>query len=159
MAVDEASLLYGKVARIDSQFENVREARKLTNDIAKRGRAAAISLILATQKITKETIDTSIQENITGRMCFRMNTFQGSMVILGNKRAMEISDIPGRGIWQCGSEQVDVQAPLLKKRDIARECKNPKQQNFYPLLGEEPSTSEMPSSDFLEDRELLKEKD
>ena len=56
LAVDEASLLYGKVAKTDPHFENVAEARQLTNDIAKRGRAASISLILATQKITKETI-------------------------------------------------------------------------------------------------------
>ena len=135
ICVDEASLLYGKVSRSDPNFENVMEARNLTHDIAKRGLAARISLILATQKITKETIDTAIQENITGRMCFRMNTLPGSLVVLGGKQAIELPDIAGRGIWQCGSEQVEVQAALLKERDIKKALEEDKAQEFFPLLG------------------------
>lgn len=157
VAVDEASLLYGKVARTDLHFESVAEARQLTNDIAKRGRAASISLILATQKITKETIGTSIQENITGRICFRMNTLQGSMVVLGNKLAMELPDVPGRAFWQCGNEQVEVQAALLKDRDIRKAAEGPKQREFFALLGHRTGIVEMPSSDFLQSKEISKE--
>ena len=153
IAVDEASLLYGKVARFDAHFESVTEARQLTNDIAKRGRAACISLILATQKITKETIDTAIQENITGRMCFRMNTLQGSMVVLANKLAMELPDIPGRAIWQCGNEQIEVQAPLLKDRDIRKEAEGPKEQEFFTLLGQSAITNGPPSNDYMSENE------
>ena len=153
IAVDEASLLYGQVARTDGNFENITEARKLTNDIAKRGRAACISLILATQKITKETIDTAIQENITGRMCFRMNTLQGSMVALGNKLAMELPDIPGRAIWQCGNEQTEVQAALLKERDIKKAAERPKQQAFFALLGEGKGMKEGQEDSYMNDNE------
>ena len=134
VAIDEASLLYGKVGRSDAHFEYVQEARQLSNDIAKRGRAACISLILATQKITKETIDTSIQENITGRMCFRMNTFQGSMVVLGNKMGKDLPDIPGRAIWQCGNELLEVQAPLLRDKDIKKALEEEKTSRFFALL-------------------------
>ena len=137
IAVDEASLLYGKVARTDPHFASVAEARQLTNDIAKRGRAACISLILATQKITKETIDTAIQENITGRICFRMNTLQGSMIVLGNKLAMELPDIPGRAVWQCGNEQVEVQTPLLKGGDLKVAMEGHGKINFFDLLGQQ----------------------
>ena len=143
VAVDEASILYGMVPRNDPDKNKVAEARKITNDIAKRGRAAGISLVLATQKITKETIETSIQENITGRMCFRMNTLQGSMVVLGDKTAYELPDIPGRAIWQCGNERTEVQTPLLDGKDIERaaeiadyEHNEENKRTFHLLLGE-----------------------
>ena len=137
VAVDEASILYGKVSRSDPNHAMVAEARQITNDIAKRGRAAAISLVLATQKITKETIDTSIQENITGRMCFRMNTLPGSLVVMGDKSAFELPDIPGRALWQCGNERSEVQAPLLNEKDIERaaEVAYHESHKFHPLLG------------------------
>ena len=150
ICVDEASLLYGKVNRSDPNFENVMEARSLTHDIAKRGRAARISLILATQKITKETIDTAIQENITGRICFRMNTLQGSMVVLGGKQAMELPDIAGRGIWQCGNEQVEVQAALLKERDIKKALEEDRTQEFFPLLEQQVVNGEQIDGKFLQ---------
>ena len=151
VAVDEASLLYGRVAREDSRCSQVTEARQLTHDVAKRGRAACISLILATQKITKETIDTAIQENITGRMCFRMNTLQGSLIVLGNKLAAELPDTPGRGIWQCGNEQIEVQAPLLNEKDIAGEVETPAQRDFFPLL-EEGHAGEKPDNGHYVDK-------
>ena len=156
VAVDEASLLYGKLERSHEQSNEVAEARTLTNDIAKRGRAAGISLILATQKITKETIDTSIQENITGRMCFRMNTLQGSMIVLGNKLAMDLSDIPGRAIWQCGSDQIEVQAPLLRNKDIAGALKSPRQTDHFPLLLSEESIKQRGDNPYLQNFEATK---
>ena len=156
VAVDEASLLYGKLERSDEQSNEVAEARNLTNDIAKRGRAAGISLILATQKITKETIDTSIQENITGRMCFRMNTLQGSMIVLGNKSAMNLPDIPGRAIWQCGSDQIEVQAPLLRNKDIATAIKKPQPTDHFPLLLSEESIKQRGDNTYLQNFEASK---
>ena len=72
-------------------------------------------LILATQKVSSKTIDTNIQENVTGKMCFRMNTLQGSLLVLGDKAASILPDIPGRGIWQAGNKQVEVQTPWPSK--------------------------------------------
>ena len=153
VAVDEASLLYGKVSRTDSRFNNVEEARELTRDIAKRGRAAGISLILATQKVTKETIDTTIQETITGRMCFRMNTLQGSLVVLGDNSAMGLPDIPGRGIWQCGNEQVEVQAALLGEGDIEEVRQGMTEKTFFPLLEGNMEVEEEEDCQYMDSRE------
>ena len=150
IAVDESSLLYGQVPRTDGDFEYVMEARKLTNDIAKRGRAACISLILATQKVTKETIGTSIQENITGRICFRMNTLQGSMIVLGNKLAMELPDTPGRAVWQCGNEKTEVQAPLFSEDDLKAAIKGYGEGEFFELLGQGQRPIEDSGNDFLQ---------
>ena len=121
VGIDEASILYASKTRNDEDFKSTLKARKITDEIAKMGRAAAIHLILATQKVSMRTIDTSIQENITGKMCFRMNTLQGSLLVLGNKSACILPDIPGRGIWSVGNKSVEVQAPFLSDIELEEE--------------------------------------
>ncbi len=122
VAVDEASVLYMKRSKDDADAGLVLEARKITDDLAKLSRAAGINLILATQKVTKETIDTSIQENISARMSFKMNTLQGSLIVLGNKDAVELPDTKGRGIWSLGNKMTVVQAPYISDVDIVERC-------------------------------------
>ena len=81
-------------------------------------------LILATQKVKKETIDTKTQENIEGKMCFKMSTIAGSVTVLGNKMAHELPAVPGRGIWSRGSEFFEVQAPFLSPAELKKELKS-----------------------------------
>ena len=57
---------------------------------------------------------TSISDNISGRMCFKTNSLQGSTLVLGNKDALDLPAISGRGIWLVGSTQVEVQAPYIE---------------------------------------------
>jgi len=124
VAIDEASVLYGKVKSNSINKDLVIEARELTDELAKLGRAAAIHLILATQKVTKETIDTKVQENIGGRMCFRMNNIQGSTTVLGNQKALKIPDIKGRGIWANGNKFTNIQAPYISDEEIKIMCED-----------------------------------
>ncbi|MDB5039152.1 MAG: FtsK/SpoIIIE family protein [Bacteriovoracaceae bacterium] len=138
--VDEASELYGKSSNKKEQVL-IEEARELTDRLTKLARATGIHVILATQKILKETIDTKIQENIGGRMVFRMNTLPGSMNVLGNKMALELPDIPGRAIWTTGNKFTEVQAPLLSEEDLKRALLQIKEdfeegmrKNFEPML-------------------------
>lgn len=121
IAIDESSVLYTKSGSDEVLSKLVTEARSLTDEIAKLSRAAGIHLILATQKVSKETVDTKVQENIAGKLCFKMNTLQGSVAILGNKDAYELSQIAGRGIWSLGSQQVEIQAPMLTDKELDRE--------------------------------------
>ena len=118
VGIDEASVLYSKASKDSQDYEWVVKARNLTENIAKLSRAASIHLVLATQKVSKETIDTRIQENISGRMCFKLNTLEGSLRVLGNGRACDLPSIPGRGIWQFGSEMVEVQAPHIGTEEL-----------------------------------------
>lgn len=118
VAIDESSVLYTKSNSDDVLSKLVTEARSLTDEIAKLSRAAGIHLILATQKVSKETVDTKVQENIAGKVCFKMNTLQGSVAILGNKDAFELPQIAGRGIWSLGSHQVEIQAPILTDKEL-----------------------------------------
>ncbi len=118
IGIDESSVLYAKTRRDHHDYELIQEARELTEEIAKLSRASGISLILATQKVTKETIDTRIQENISGRIAFKLNTPEGSVRVLGNSAANHLDAIPGRGIWQFGTDQVEFQAPFLSNRHL-----------------------------------------
>lgn len=118
VGVDEASVLYKKKACNKVANELVNLARDLTDEITKLGRAACIHLIAATQKVTTKTIDTDVQENIGGRMCFRVGTLQGSSVVLGNKKAFELPDIKGRAIWARGNGFTEVQTPFLSEKFI-----------------------------------------
>ena len=125
VAVDEASVLYARPSRKSEKTELIEKARELTSSLAALSRAAGMSLIFATQKASKEVIETRIQENISARMVFRMNTLQGSLVVLGNKAASTIDATKkGRGIWSFGSKQLMVQAPYLSEAEITDECKS-----------------------------------
>lgn len=127
VGVDEASELYGKSSNKAEQ-STIEQAREFTDRLTKLARATGIHVILATQKVLKETIDTKIQENIGGRMIFRMNTLQGSMTVLGNKMALELPDIPGRAIWSNGNRFIEVQAPFLSDDDLKRSLRDIKEQ-------------------------------
>lgn len=162
VAVDEAAELYAEKSKSDEDYEIVMRAQEITNSIARLGRAAGIHLILATQKVNKESINTVIQENISVRMCFRMNTLQGSMQVLGNKDAMEIPSIPGRGIFQYGNEQKEVQVPFVSGeeiqsfcRDLAEEYKNGTRSLYQPLFGKnEPGGSKEFRDSFIDQKGL-----
>ena len=121
VAVDEASVLF-TVGKSSKETKAAAEgARELTDKIAKLGRAAGIHLVLATQKVVKETIDTRVQTNINAKMCFRVNTIASSMTVLNNKKAAELPDVKGRGIWSVGSNDLVVQVPYLDNEEITEE--------------------------------------
>jgi S-DNA-T family DNA segregation ATPase FtsK/SpoIIIE len=121
VGVDEASVLYGKRRGDKTGNDLINLARDLTDEIAKLGRAACIHLIVATQKVTNESIDTKIQENVGGRVCFRVNTLQGSNTVLGNKKAYELPETKGRAIWASGNEFTEVQTPFVSDSLIKNE--------------------------------------
>ena len=128
VGIDEASVLYSSISKSDPNYANTVKARGLTEHIAKLSRAASIHLVMATQRVTKETIDTRIQENISGRMCFKVNTLEGSLRVLGNKSACDLPAIPGRGIWQLGHTMVEVQTPYIGNKELQDRLKAVKEQ-------------------------------
>jgi hypothetical protein len=73
--------------------------------------------------VTNESIDTKIQENIGGRVCFRVNTLQGSNTVLGNKKAFELPEVKGRAIWASGNDFTEIQTPFISEGVIDRELK------------------------------------
>jgi len=121
VGIDEASELFIVSKTSKEAKDNANRARELTDKIAKLGRSAGIHLILATQKVVKETIDTNVQTNINARVVFRVNTIASSMTVLGNKKAAELPHIKGRAIWSVGSQDTIVQVPKLGSEEMTEE--------------------------------------
>lgn len=142
VAVDEASVLYMNRDKFDPDHDCAVEARRLADSISKLSRAAAIHLLLATQKLDRQVIPTSVSENISGRMAFRANSLQGSLIVLGTKDAMELPEIPGRGIWSFGTKKIVLQSPFVPEDVIKVRCnhiaemfKNGERKLLEPMLG------------------------
>ena len=151
VGIDEASVLFAQARRDSEDYDLICKARELAESISKLGRAAAIHLVLATQKLAKESIDTRIQENIAGRMCFKTGTPEGSFRVLGNTHASHLPSIPGRGIWQFGSEEVQVQAPYLSTQEMKSILQGIKAQyeNGEKTLKQAPQEQKNPAGNFL----------
>jgi S-DNA-T family DNA segregation ATPase FtsK/SpoIIIE len=121
--VDEASELFTVGKSSKTVKASAESARELADKIAKLGRVAGIHLILATQKVVKETIDTRVQLNIDARMIFRVNTTAGSITVLGSKLAADLPEIKGRGIWSVGGQHLTVQTPKLDNEEVTKKVK------------------------------------
>ncbi len=126
VVVDECSDLYEKVPRGSENFEVVSECKEATNHLARKGRAAGIHLILATQRVSKETLDSRIVSNIPAKMCFQMASVSNSVLVLNSKCAYELPKIPGRGFWSLGVDRVQVQVPYISEEEVLAEAKTAK---------------------------------
>ena len=123
IAIDEASEILAIPHRNHPDKDDIIESRQIVNDIAKLGRAAAVNLIIATQKVSKTIIDTALQENMGGRLAFRMATLANSAQVLGSKDAREIPAIDGRGRYLVGTKSLDIQAPFLSDEEFKKKLK------------------------------------
>ena len=122
VVVDECSDLYEKLPRGHENFELASECKEITNHLARKGRAAGIHLILATQRASKETLDSRILSNIPAKMCFQMASVSNSVLVLNSKQAYELPKIPGRGFWSLGVDMVQVQAPYIDEKEVIAEA-------------------------------------
>ncbi len=138
--IDECSVLFDKTPANPQEADYTAQARSLVDSLAKLGRAAAINLVFATQKITKETLNTTVQENVEGRFAFAQKTLAGSLNVLGNKRALDIPKIKGRCIWNSFASYEEVQVPLISEKYILKraeiEIENAKQREKFPTREE-----------------------
>ena len=143
VAVDEASDLYAKGGLGKEEKELIENAKKYTDQIAKKGGATAINLIICTQKFVKEVIPTVIADNLTGKVCFRVTSRPASQNVLGTDDAAKLPKVAGRAIWRVGNKQMEVQTPyipddILEERIAlikeAWEAKEPEKKNFKTML-------------------------
>lgn len=120
IAIDEAFDLLGKVPRNDTKYKYVETARKCLGELSRKARAAGIHLIFATQKVDKNSIDTQIQENLEGRLSFRMNTIENSVRLLQNNMSYYLPSVPGRAIWKKGANYTEVQCPFISDAELVQ---------------------------------------
>jgi len=116
--IDECSMLFS-LSKHDKVKRNISiKAIELADEIAKLGRAAKYNIVLGNQKITGQTVDTRIQENLLGRICFKVPSVSGSNTVLGNKSASCLPAIKGRAIYKFNALNEEVQTPFLGDSEL-----------------------------------------
>lgn len=118
IAIDECSSILGKVAKNDPHSEAIQKAKNCLIDLSRKARAAGIHLIFATQKVDMLNIDTQIQENLEGRLSFRMNSIENSVRVLQNNKSYYLPSIRGRAIWKKGADYAEIQSPYFTDDEL-----------------------------------------
>jgi hypothetical protein len=120
VGIDECSDLLGKVKKDHPNYKAMERAKRCLNELSRKARASGIHLIFATQKVDMNSIDTQIQENLEGRLSFRMNTIENSVRVLQNNKSYYLPSIPGRAIWKKGANYTEVQCPFISDDELKR---------------------------------------
>ena len=120
VVIDECSDLFGKIDRGSRDYRAARECRETADVLARKGRAAGIHLILATQRVSAQTLDSRILANIPAKVCFQMATVANSVLVLNSKHAFELDKIPGRGYWSFGRTLEEVQVPYIDPEEVRK---------------------------------------
>ena len=115
LSIDESSMLTGKLPKTHRDYDNNVKAGEILDNLCKLSRAAAIHIVLATQKVDKTVLPTQVSENISGRMAFKANSVAGSTQVIHTKEAADLPQIKGRGIWLVGTTKHIVQGPFLSE--------------------------------------------
>ncbi len=128
VGIDECADLLGKNDKYGHDHDAMERAKSYLVELARKARASGIHLIFATQKVDKTVIDTQIQENLEGRLSFRMNTVENSVRILQNNMSYNLPSIAGRAIWKRGANYFEVQCPYLSDSELRQRLQVQKDQ-------------------------------
>jgi S-DNA-T family DNA segregation ATPase FtsK/SpoIIIE len=107
------SIIIDEWADLVLQDQNI---QKLVSVIAQKGRAAGISIILATQRPSSKVISGLIKANFPGRICMRVSSALESRVVLDKAGAQLLSGV-GEGLYMdnTNSEPLLFKAVWLEK--------------------------------------------
>jgi S-DNA-T family DNA segregation ATPase FtsK/SpoIIIE len=94
--------------------------------ICRLGRAAGVHVLAATQRPDAEAVPGQLKANLPATMAFRVRDPVNSRILLGdgNPQAASLPAIAGRGIWQTGDVQAEVQTPWLDRREATELLEN-----------------------------------
>lgn len=106
------------------------EASEAFSELARKGRAAGIHLILATQILEAAVLNLQIRGNISGRLCFSVPTATESMLVINTGAAAALGGIRGRCVYKSGASNTILQAPIASQEDI--------EQVIAAAIGEQP---------------------
>lgn len=97
------------------------QAKLSLNELARKGRAVGIYLILATQTPTSEIVPSQVGNNMDARLAFRCGNGPASGVLLGDGQydAVHLPPVQGRFVWKWGTEKTQIQAPFIAESALA----------------------------------------
>ena len=110
------------------KHDEVKSCKESLSKISRLGRSCGVHLVLATQRPDRRTVDVQVKSNLTSTVCFRLNDLGGSLAVLGSKSACELPMFKGRGIFQRGSVDYEIQAPFVTAEFIQRHLGNQNRQ-------------------------------
>ncbi|MEZ4814405.1 MAG: FtsK/SpoIIIE domain-containing protein [Bdellovibrionota bacterium] len=120
LVVDEASSLFMSSQKTSSK--DATSARSLAEIIGAKGRAAGISLVIATQRPDLRSVDTKLKAHLVGRLAFFMSDIASSNTIIDSARATQISsEHAGRAIWKEQGIYTELQLPFISSDETRRE--------------------------------------
>ena len=107
--MDETDTVIKRQSNADNIAAN--SIRSALEEIAAEGRSLGIHLIIASQKPIGKNIDTTIRDNVPGRVALQVTTAQDSRNILGEKGAEKLSG-KGDGIMKLNGVSTRIQCAM-----------------------------------------------
>jgi hypothetical protein len=118
IVVDECAEIF--LFGLGHPAEHTRELRAAMSRITRLGRSVGIHAVIATQRPDKNAVDPQVKTNLPTTVCYRINDIGGSLAVLGNSRATDLPNFPGRAILKSGSEEVEIQTPFLDPKESVK---------------------------------------
>ena len=114
---DEAAELFSTSPNPSIDKDLVQTARAALSQIARQARAAGIHFIFSSQRIDKNVIPSEAKDNFGTHLCFKVNSPDASINMLGRKEAYDLDPIAGRAIFKDGLKLQQLQTPWLSHRN------------------------------------------
>lgn len=116
VVVDELAELVDCGGGVDKEEKAIIQAiNKNLRTLARIARASGVHLLLGVQRPDSSIIDGQIKSNIPFRVCGRFADPQPSIIVLGDKRAVELPNIPGRFI----ADGQEIQSYYFKAEQVS----------------------------------------
>ena len=118
IVVDECAEIF--LFGLGHPAEHTRTLRAAMSRITRLGRSVGIHAVIATQRPDKNAVDPQVKTNLPTTICYRINDIGGSLAVLGNGRATDLPNIPGRAVLRSGSEEVELQTPYMDPKEAVK---------------------------------------
>lgn len=119
-------IIIDEAAELASEGEPIREIKlkksmceHIISEIARIGGGLGYRLIFCTQYPTADTLPRQVKQNCDARLCFRLPTQTGSMVVLDEPGAESLPQIKGRAIYRT-DKAITLQTPFIENPFIDR---------------------------------------